>query len=306
MGERRFCLLVHQLPPKPLYLRAKVRQRLLKVGAVALKNSVYVLPLRDDCLEDMQWIAQEAAAGGGEAFLCEGRFVFGIDEPALVRRFNGERDADYRRLLAELRRRGTGSDDAGLVRLRKRLAEIAAIDFFAAPARKEVEREMARLERRTKQRPAGPNAVSARELRGRTWVTRSDPHVDRLASAWLIRRFVDPRARFRFVDAKAGRLKPRELGFDMPGGAFTHEGARCTFEVLLQRLGLADPALAEVAQIVHDIDLKDEKFARPETDGVRSVLAGLYRTTPENARRLERGLLLFDDLYQSFEASGKP
>lgn len=306
MPERRFCLLVHQLPPRPLYLRAQVRQRLARVGAVALKNSVYVLPLRDDCLEDLQWIAQEAAAGGGEAFVCEARFLSGIDEAALVRRFNALRDADYRRLLAELRRqRGLGDADAGLARLRKRLAEITAIDFFLAPARKEMEREMTKLEKRTRERPAVPHAPSRRELRGRTWVTRRDPHVDRLASAWLVRRFVDPRARFRFVDPKAARLKPRELGFDMPGGAFTHEGARCTFEVLVQRLGLGDPALRPIAEIVHDIDLKDARFSRPETDGVRSLLAGLYRTTPNDARRLERGVALFDDLYQSFKAGAK-
>lgn len=307
MPERLFCLLVHQLPPRPLYLRAQVRQRLFKVGAVALKNSVYVLPLRDDCLEDLQWIAQEAAAGGGEAFVCEARFLFGIDEAALLRRFNALRDADYRRLLAELRRqRGLGEADARLARLRKRLAEITAIDFFLAPARKEVEREMTKLEKPTRQRPAVLlHALSRRELRGRTWVTRRDPHVDRLASAWLVRRFVDPRARFRFVDPRAARLKPRELGFDMPGGAFTHEGARCTFEVLVQRLGLGDPALRPIAEIVHDIDLKDAKFSRPETDGVRSLLAGLCRTTPDDAERLERGVALFDDLYQSFKAGGK-
>lgn len=309
MSGHRFCLLVHQLPPKPLYLRAKIRQRLAKVGAVALKNSVYVLPLRGDCLEDLQWIAQEAVAGGGDAFLCEARFLGGVDEAALQRRFNAERDADYRGLLAELRR-GRGAVEAGVrvARLRQRFAEVAAIDFFGAPARKEVEREMQRLERRSKSETTSPKDAPAhalRELQRRTWVTRADPHVDRLASAWLIRRFVDRRARFRFADGKAKQLKPREIGFDMPGGAFTHEGERCTFETLLRRLRLTDPGLKAVAEIVHDIDLKDDKFSRAETDGVRSLLAGLYRTTPRDAARLERGMSLFDDLYESFKARAK-
>jgi hypothetical protein len=146
-------------------------------------------------------------------------------------------------------------------------------DFFGARGRKEVEREMKKLERRTQQAPAARAATRLSELRGRTWVTRRDPHVDRLASAWLVRRFVDARARFRFVDPKSARLGSRELGFDMPGGAFTHEGGRCTFEVLLARLQLRDPALVPIAEIVHDIDLKDERFGRAETDGVPLVAA---------------------------------
>jgi hypothetical protein len=297
VSEPRFCLLVHQLPPRPRYLRAQVRQRLARVGALALKNSVYALPLRDECVEDLQWIAQEAAAAGGEAFTCEARFLSGVDTRGLVKRFQALREADYRRLLGELRRKGAGTR---LPRLRKRLAEVVAIDFFGAAARQEVEREMKKLEKRTEKPPAARQATALGELRGRTWVTRRDPHVDRLASAWLVRRFVDPRARFRFVDPKAPKLKPRELGFDMPGGAFTHEGGRCTFEVLVERLALRDPALVPIAEIVHDIDLKDARFSRAETDGVRSLLAGLYRTTPDDAERLERGVALFDDLYQSF------
>ena len=297
MARLRFCLLVHQLPPRPRYLRAQVRQRLLRVGALPLKNSVYALPLRDECVEDLQWIAQEAASAGGEAFTCEARFLSGLDDRALVKRFQGLAEAAYRGLLGELRRKGAA---AALPRQRKRLAEIAGTDFFGARGRKEVEREMKKLERRTQRAPAARAATRLRELRGRTWVTRRDPHVDRLASAWLVRRFVDARARFRFVDPKSARLGPRELGFDMPGGAFTHEGGRCTFEVLLARLQLRDPALVPIAEIVHDIDLKDERFGRAETDGVRSLLLGLYRTTPNDAARLERGIALFDDLYQSF------
>ena len=297
MGPLRLCLLVHQLPPRPRYLRAQVRQRLQKVGALQLKNSVYALPLRDECVEDLQWIAQEAAAAGGEAFTCEARVLSGLDERALVGRFRALAETGYRRLLAELRRETAA---AALPRLRKRLAEIAAIDFFGARGRKDVERQMKKLERRTRRAPATRMAPGLAELRGRTWVTRRDPHVDRLASAWLVRRFVDARARFRFVDPKRPGLRPRELGFDMPGGAFTHEGGLCTFEVLLARLELRDPALVAIAEIVHDIDLKDGRFGRTETDGVRSLLLGLYRTTPDDAARLERGLALFDDLYHSF------
>lgn len=307
MPEPRWLLLVHQLPPRPLYLRAKVRQRLALAGALPLKNSVYALPWRDDCLEDLQWIAEEAAAGGGEAFVAEARFLAGVDAKALPGRFNALREADYRRLLGELRR-AARAEPAVLARWRRRLEEIAAVDFFGAPGRKEAERAMTSLESRSrsKQERRGGRARPAGhpELRRRTWVTRRHPKVDRLASAWLIRRFVDPAARFRFVDPKQARLRPREIGFDMAGGRFSHEGERCTFETLLARLSLDEPVLRAIAEIVHDIDLKEARFARPETEGVRALVEGLVRSQPDDARRLERGIELFEGLYHSLRARG--
>ncbi|HYT32587.1 MAG TPA: chromate resistance protein ChrB domain-containing protein, partial [Thermoanaerobaculia bacterium] len=134
---------------------------------------------------------------------------------------------------------------------------------------------------------------------GRTWVTRRGIHIDRIASAWLIRRFLDPNARFRFVDAKEP-ARPGDLQFDMVGGDFTHEGDRCTFETLLARTGVANRALVDIAEIVHDIDLKDGKFARPEAAGIERLLTGLILANPEDEARLQRGFVLFDELYQSF------
>jgi hypothetical protein len=299
-------VLVHQLPPRPLYLRAKVRQRLARVGAVALKNSVYVLPARPECLEDLQWIAQEAEAGGGEAFVCAASFVSGVEDAALVRRFQEERTADYRAWTAEARRGLKAGTDEGRERLKKRWAEIRAIDFFDAPARKEAAAMWTALERRAR-RPSGagkPGGV--RDLVGKVWVTRRDVHVDRIATAWLVRRFVDARARFRFIDPARGKPRPGEIAFDMVGGTFTHEGDRCTFETVLARLDGGDRALVEVAEIVHDLDLKDAKYGRPEAAGVGQVLSGLYAAEPDDEKRLARGGTLFDDLYASFAARRGP
>ena len=304
-------LLIHQLPPKPLYLRAKVRNQLARVGAVALKNSVYVLPERDDCLEDLQWIAQEAQTGGGEAFVCRAEFVGGVSDDALAQEFRRRSDATYEALKAEItealeqaRRRGTrGTVDlpATLARLRKRLQEAGATEFFGSPARKEAEAMARTLETTVHGRKTRAGAPRRHpELVGRTWVTRTNPKVDRLASAWLIRRFVDPGARFRFVAPDGDVARPGELRFDMAGGDFTHEGDRCTFETLLGRLGLADSALRPIAEIVHDIDLKDGKYGRPEAPGVRQLIEGLVQTQPEDEQRLARGIALFDELYASF------
>lgn len=316
---RRWYLLIHTIPPKPLYLRAKVRNRLARVGAIALKNSVYVLPVTDDCLEDFQWLAQEIVAGGGEAHISDANFVDEKADQRLFERFQAERAADWERLAQELRplvgrarkRNGKAPPDAeaaaALDRIRKRLSDIARIDFFAAPNRGDVESLLGELERRLSSTPGsrGKGPVENEHLVGRTWVTRKGLHIDRIASAWLIRRFVDPNARFRFIDAGKERPKPDEVGFDMVDGDFTHEGDRCTFETLLIRLRVKDPALRVVAEIVHDIDLKDGKFGRPEAPGIERLLAGMALACPGDDGRVDRGFALFDDLYQSFER-GRP
>jgi len=296
-------LLIHQLPPEPLYLRAKIRQRLARVGAVALKNAVYALPRREECLEDLQWIAEEAVAGGGEAYVCEAEFPEGRTDAALVEQFRAERDADYDSLAELIHESGRHAREedfpARVARARKRFEEIARIDFFRAPAKQKVERLLRKLEKARPRRTPIPSESRRGALVGRTWVTRRGIHIDRIASAWLIRRFLDPKARFRFIDPKEPRRKG-ELRFDMVGGDFTHEGDRCTFETLLTRTAIRDRTLTEIAEIIHDIDLKDEKFGRDEAAGIEPVVTGMILANPEDEARLERGLVLFDELYQSF------
>jgi hypothetical protein len=299
----RWYLLIHQLPPEPLYLRAKVRQRLARVGAVALKNAVYALPRLEDCLEDFQWIAQEAIAGGGDAHVCEARFLEKRTDDALVERFRSDRDADYA-ALAETLAPNRGDDlPALLARSRRRLDEISRIDFFAAGGRREVERLLEKAERSLRTRresELSPAGSKRSELAKRVWVTRGGIKVDRISSAWLIRRFIDPAARLRFIDLARETPRPGELTFDMVGGDFTHEADRCTFETLRRRAGVRDPSLGPIAEIVHDIDLKDEKFNRPETRGIERLLSGIFRRFPKDEDRLERGFALFDELYESF------
>jgi hypothetical protein len=319
MPEERWYVLIHQLPPRPLYLRAKVRNRLSKVGAVALKNSVYVLPCTDDCLEDLQWIVEEAVAGGGEAFISEARFVTGISNAALVKLFHRERQTDYAALTGEIRealaslKRRSGVNppeqelSGSLARFKKRLDEIKAIDFFPVPGRRECEAALRNLEDRLqpKTRGSAKDARTHSDLLGRTWVTRCGIKIDRIASAWLVRRFIDPNARFRFVDPKGAHAAPGEIRFDMVPGDFTHEGDRCTFETLVARAGIADPAVSQIAELVHDIDLKDGKFGRSDAPGIQRLLLGLALSHPKDEDRLTRGFALFDDLYRSFSSAVK-
>jgi hypothetical protein len=311
----RWLLLLHQLPAKPAYLRVKVWRRLQGIGAVAVKNAVYALPATAEAQEDFEWLLREITQGGGEAIVCEARLVEGLADQEVRALFDRARDEDYQELAKELRAVAAALGDdpplerrveakAQLARLKARLSQVAAIDFFGADGREAAEGLLLELEHRLhRDAPAGPVPAEGEdlgELTGRTWVTRAGVHVDRIASAWLIRRLVDPEARFKFVPAKGYVPGPGELRFDMFEAEFTHEGDRCTFEVLLGRLGLKEPALRAIAEIVHDIDLKDGKFARPEADGIRTLIAGICAATGDDEERLARGGAVFEDLYSHF------
>ena len=306
----RWLLLIHQIPPKPAYLRVKVGRRLLRIGAVALKNSVYVLPRSDTALEDLQWVRGEVVAGGGEATIVEAAFIDGLRDGEVEGIFRAARDQDYAALEDDARAlgkrvRGKPTEAVRrelaplLDRLSARLEEIAAIDVFGASGRETVDGLLRGLrERLTPETRVSVDAAAARKAsyRGTTWVTRTGIHVDRIASAWLIKRFIDPDARFKFVPAKGYRPEPGELRFDMFEAEFSHEGDMCTFEVLCSRMRLAEPGLDAVAEIVHDIDLKDEKYRRQETAGVAGLIAGLCLAHDSDAARLEQGSRLFEQL----------
>jgi hypothetical protein len=312
-----WLLLIHQLPPKPAYLRVKIWRRLQGLGAVSVKNSVYALPASEQACEDLQWLLTEIARGGGEGMICEASLVDGLSDQQVRGLFDAARDADYAQLAKELRgvtarlarggarRKSVPEIKPQLVRLRRRLVEIAAIDFFGATGRLTVEGLLTELEARlaepspSKQEEAATEGVPA-ELKGKIWVTRRGVHIDRIACAWLIRRFIDADARFRFVAAKHYDGEPGELRFDMFKAEYTHEGDRCTFEVMLDRFGLKDAALRAVAEIVHDIDLKDDKFAREQVAGIAHVIAGLCMAQSDDLARIERGSAVFDDTYEYF------
>jgi hypothetical protein len=243
--ERGWLLLIHQLPPKPDYLRVKVRRRLKGLGAVALKNTVYLLPNGDEQLEDFTWLVREIEGSGGSAMLCQADFIEGITDQQI----------------------------AALLQ-----AEVATTSFARAV----------------------PTTATIRP--GSTWVTRANVFVDRMASAWLIRRFIDPEATFRFVATMRYEPRPGELRFDMFEAEYTHVGEDCTFETLLHRFALTDPALRAIADVVHDIDCKDDRHHRPETTGIAALLRGIATSVPTDDARLERGFVVFDDLLSFYRS----
>jgi hypothetical protein len=314
--EPRWLLLIHQLPPKPAYLRVRIGRRLAALGAIAIKNTVYALPRSEAAQEDLAWVLREIAEAGGEAIVAAAALLEGQSDADVEALFQAARAADYERigeraakLDASMRRRASPPPRAAaeLRRLEAQLASAIALDFFEAPGREVAEGRLEAIAARIRAQ-AAPDRVEAapaprldpRELRGRTWVTRRGVHVDRIACAWLIRRFLDPEARFEFVAPRGHRVQPEEIRFDMYDAEFTHEGDRCTFEVLLDAAGIKDAALRAVAEIVHDIDLKDGKFSRPETAGVALLLEAVARADRDDAVRLARGGQIFEDLYRGF------
>jgi hypothetical protein len=247
----RWLLLIHQIPPKPDYLRVKVGRRLARIGAVALKNTVYVLPRSDAAQEDFEWVLREVIGAGGEAALVEARFVDGLSDVDIENLFRAARDADFAAIAKDARELDARIDsrslderdvrrqlDSELVRLERRLEEISGLDFFGAPGREPAHGLLVALRARLTLPVPTPSETSDAAIihvRGKTWVTRGGVHIDRIASAWLIRRFIDSDASFKFVPAKGYQPRAGELRFDMFDAEYTHEGDQCTFEVLCTR-----------------------------------------------------------------------
>ena len=313
MSEPRWLLLAHQLPTRSSNARVKTWRRLHQLGAVPSRNSVYVLPNTEQCREDFEWLRSEIVALGGDAtlFTADAISQGGVED--IVTIFQTSRTRDYRvlqkeihRLLAAVRgKRGAAErrqKTARAVRaVRERFAALERIDFFGAVARDETAAALAELERKV----AGPDPARANaspgsqkaQFQGRRWVTRRRPGVDRMASAWLIRRFVDPKAVFAFVDKPA----ESDVPFDMYAGGFGHRGGLCTFEVLCEEFGIAAAPVARIAQIVHDLDLKENTYGAPEAVVIGRMIEGLRAVHADDATLLEQGMGMFEALARSFE-----
>jgi hypothetical protein len=310
----RWILLIHQIPPKPGYLRVKIGRRLQQIGAVAIKNSVYALPASPRYRAESAEIAREIQELGGECVICEARFVEGLSDEAVEDLFQSARAADFTRLADEAKRLnqsfgpggslGKGKRRAVLVALRnlkRRFADAVARDPFDAPGRQGAAGLISLIEDRLQGVDTSRKAVDLRQPpRGAVWVTRTGVMVDRIASAWLIRRFIDSEARFKFVSPRGYRPPRGQLRFDMSGAEFTHQDGRCTFEVLLERFQIRDVALRPIAEMVHDLDLKDARYERPETAGLDRMIIGIALSTQKDGARLEQGAVVFDNLYGYF------
>jgi hypothetical protein len=315
-AQRTWLLLVHQLPAHPSNLRVQTWRRLQQIGAIPVKQAVYVLPDTPAAREDFEWLKGEIVAAGGDASIFAADCIDKWSDDRLVQAFARTRqdayDAlarDVERAIAHRKKTNTRTAVRGhtVEALRQKLTAIHRTDFFGSPGRDRVETLLQRLAERE------PGAISpatraaaktGRDYRRRTWVTRPRPGVDRMSSAWLIRRFIDPNARFAFADDRAS-VPSGAIPFDMFGVEFSHHGDRCTFETLCAAFTLDTPALARIAAIVHDLDLKDQRFGAAEAPAVGALVEGLQRTHSDDAELLERGMATFDALYRGFETPAR-
>jgi len=284
-----WLLLLLSLPPKPSSLRVRTWRKLRALGAVALKSGAYLLPFSPDRYEQFQWLAQEVQKDRGEATLLKVDRVENMKPADVVRLFQEARNADYAALTDRYRKLGAAKRPRAaeeLARLAREMDRLGEIDFFDASGR-------GAGPAKPGARPAGHLDLEA--LKNRRWATRPRPHVDRIASAWLIKRFLDPGAEFVFT--APDELPDDVVPYDMAGVELGHHGDHCTFETLLHRSGMRDRRLFAIAEIVHEADLRDGKFQRDEARGLDLVLRGLLAAVKDDHEALAQGLILFDGLY---------
>jgi len=312
---RRWLLLVHQLPSTSSNVRVRTWRRLQQIGAVIVKQAVYALPDSPTTREDFEWLKTEIEGDGGTVDVFEAAHLDPASGAALVEAFRRSRQDAYAGLAADLEqalgrhgrsRRGRTLAPRRLLQVyRERFTGIERIDFFGSAGRDRVAQLLDALADRLSgktPRPApesgGGNTVAS--YRGRVWITRPRPGVDRMASAWLIRRFIDPDARFSFAPDR-GAAGANAVPFDMFGVEFSHRGDECTFETLCASFHLDDPAVHRIAALVHDLDLKDGRFGAPEAAAIGGVIEGLQAGHADDHALLEAGITLLDALYRGFE-----
>ena len=315
-----WLIFFYTVPAKPGNLRMKVWRRLLKMGAASLKGSIYILPYSEDHLEALHWLVGEVSSLGGEASFAKVERIETMVDEEIVSLFQAQRANDYvpiatalEPLEVQLTSLEQQQDPKGLERVKgtfqkllKDSRAVQGIDFFHCPQGSDLQERLEHFEERFTQlaahpqaarpKPAGPRSKA--DYQGRVWVTRRNPFVDRMASAWLIRRCIDPQARFEFLEKeRMVAAVPHGVSFDVPEGDFTHEQDRCTFEVLLEAFSLRVKALRKIAEVVHDLDLKDGKFANPQASGVETLLLGIRKTAKDDHEALEEGIKTFEWLY---------
>ena len=297
-----WLLLLLRLPATHKAERVAIWRKLKKSGAIQIQTSTYILPDEPARYELFQWLTQEIRSAGGDATLVRAREIEGLPNEKLIELFNTARAKDYATLRESLRRalsqrRKTRSSPAvgdNLDRVRKQFREIRQTDFFNCPRAQDVEMLLRKMEG-TQLGEASVSKAATRDYRGRTWITRPRPEIDRAGSAWLIRKFIDPKAKFIF--AKRIPANGRAVSFDMLDAEFSHHGEDCTFETLLKRFRIQDKAAHKIGEMIHDADLDDEKFQRTECIGIDRVLKGWAREGISDQEILRRGLQCFDGLY---------
>ncbi len=319
--SQEWLLVFYSVPSHPVSNRMKIWRKLAKVGAVQLKGSVYILPATEEHEEFCQWLIGEVKSMGGDGAFVKSAEIKTMIDADIRRLFTTQADREYHRLEKMLDvferkiqsiRKGSKNEVGKhltdqAAKLAKEFEELRKRDYFESSAGNILKKRIQALEaslrdagKKAQEEAASVVARRVQDYQGKIWATRKNPFVDRMASAWLIKRFIDPKALFVFIDERdIASLDNTSVAFDIRGAAFTHVGDLCTFEVLVKSFGIKDKAVKKIAEIVHDLDVKDDKYGKPEATGVEDILAGIRKTAKNDADGLERGMAAFEMLYQS-------
>ena len=317
---------MYNLPPKPTRSRVHIWRSLKSVGAVSLKNSVYILPFNSATYERFQWLCQEIQTMKGEATFVKVANIENLKDKDVIELFNRVRDEDYEIIIkkcSQFSKKIIAAGNKGVknqLKLRNELKLIVnqlsilkEIDYFKSPlsqkaqnacniCMKDISQLLNRITDSVDKDTGEKETLKKSDFQGEKWVTRLRPHIDRIATAWLIKRFVDPKASFAFVHKDAKNING--IPFDMYHGEFSHQGDNCTFETVLKRFNMKDKALKNIAEIVHDIDLNDEKFVRNEAKGIDCVVRGLMENFKNDNELIEKGFVVFEALYATLKKKG--
>jgi hypothetical protein len=320
--KEKWLLIFYSVPSQPVSNRMKIWRKLAKIGAVQLKGAVYILPNNDEHYELFQWLITEVASMGGDGAFVMTSHIETLKESEIIALFNQQREKEYHAVeakIAELemklnsiRKGGRSQHTATLYELLKKynkeFHDIRRIDFFSSKNGTVLDKRIKAMETELKTiaDPApSPHPLSIAQQRkeayqGKTWITRPKPFVDRMASAWFIRRFIDADAVFKFVpDHGAAGKKRNTVTFDIRDGEFTHVNDLCTFEVMVKAFGTKDKIVKKMAELVHDLDVKDRKYDNPEALGIEGILTGIRKSSKTDQEALERGIDVFEMLYAS-------
>jgi hypothetical protein len=287
--------------------RVALWRRLRRLGSISVKTGVYLLPARDECIEAFQWLAQEVQQASGEALVFYVEQFEGLSDRQLIELFRQARQQDYIEIkiqAEELENKINKQQNIAaseikdaIAKLRKRYSEILTIDFFDCPDARLVAAKLTQIDRSLKkENVAKLISVTVAEYQHKHWVTRPRPFVDRLACIWFIRKFINPNAIIRY----AVQPEADEIAFDIKDAEFGHQGNLCSFETMVLRFGLEEPAVNAIAQIVHELDLRDGKYISPEAAGIETILKGWLLANLTDIELESLGIKLFDGLYLAF------
>ena len=300
MNATSWLLLLYSLPTNRNTERVAVWRRLKKIGAVQIKTSTYLLPDQPAQYEQFQWLAKQIRDYGGDSTLVRAQEIEGLTKDNVISLFNAARDKEYSQLRRSLqsfipRRKKLDTELAAveLERLIRQFRELRQVDFFDSARGHDVAMLLRRAEgpRRSRQ----SEVLDAKQYRGKTWLTRPRPEIDRVGSAWLISKFIDPKAKFVF--APIAQAVPDAVPFDMLDAEFSHHGNNCTFETLTKRFPISDKSVAKIGEMIHDADLDDARFQRVEAVGIDRVLKGWAKQGLPDEEILRRGFDCIDALY---------